>query len=309
MIGRPNCPAVYSFGDPLLMMSERSKPAMPSKRDTIAELADTLIHLLESQRALGPSAYPLSVRRLHELAQHQASPAQIAKAIGKRSFQKQVILARAKNRESPLALASDLESLAGSRLLLEFMLQSVRTPANQAFSIAQLKAKMARKLQAAFRAALERQIDDGALPPTVGWITISRTKKLFLLTDLHVGRPTTDVPTLQPSLPFPIRSAGPPAGEQATPGGMEHDFAQAFGKTFDELDRASGGHNFVSLVALRAALPMPRMEFDRGLQQLRQTGHYGLSAAEGRHGLTAEERAAAIMEDGSLLLYVSRKMR
>jgi hypothetical protein len=69
-----------------------------------------------------------------------------------------------------------------------------------------------------------------------------------------------------------------------------------------------GGHNFVSLAELRAALPMPRDLFDRGLQQLRSAGSYGLSSAEGRHGLTAEEQAAAIVEDGTLLLYVSRKL-
>jgi hypothetical protein len=282
---------------------------MAIRRDTVAELAEELIHLLESQRALGPPAYPLSVRRLHELAQRQASPAQIDTAVGKRSFQKQVVLARAKNCESPIALASDLEALAGSRLLLEFILQSVRTPSNQAFSTAQLKAKLSRKLQAAFRTALERQIDEGALPPTVGWITISRTKKLFLLTDLHVGRQATDVPTLQPGMASPIRSAERSAEDQTTPSELEHRFAQAFEKAFDELDQSSGGHNFVSLVNLRAALPIRREEFDHTLQQLRLAGSYGLSSAEGRHGLTTEERAAAIMEDGILLLYVSRKMR
>ena len=39
-----------------------------------------------------------------------------------------------------------------------------------------------------------------------------------------------------------------------------------------------------------------------------QDGRYGLSAAEGRHGLSRQEHDAAIMEDGALLLYVSRKI-
>jgi hypothetical protein len=282
---------------------------MPSKGDAAAELAEELLHLLETQRGLGPSAYPLSVRRLQELTHRQVSPAQIDKAIGKRSFQKAVVLARGRHRDSPIALTSDLESLAGSRLLLEFMLQTVRTPSNQAFSVAQLKAKTSRQLQPAFRAALERQIDEGSLPPTVGWITVNRTKKLFLLTDLHVGRQATDLPTLQPSVPSPIRSAELSVEEPATPGEPEYAFADAFARAFDELDRMSGGHNFVSLVDLRAALPLPREAFDRGLQSLRHAGSFGLSSAEGRHGLTPDERVAAIMEDGTLLLYVSRKLR
>ena len=44
-----------------------------------------------------------------------------------------------------------------------------------------------------------------------------------------------------------------------------------------------------------------------GAQMSSLAGRYSLSAAEGRHGLTPEEREAGILEDGTLLLYVSRK--
>jgi hypothetical protein len=40
---------------------------------------------------------------------------------------------------------------------------------------------------------------------------------------------------------------------------------------------------------------------------LRHQGRYSLSAAEGRHGILPEEHDAGIIEDGSLLLFVSRK--
>jgi hypothetical protein len=86
------------------------------------------------------------------------------------------------------------------------------------------------------------------------------------------------------------------------------DFAQTFDHVFAELDHRAGGHNFVSLVDLRAALFVSLDVFDHELQKLRLAGRYGLSAAEGRHGLSPEEAAAAITEDGALLLYVSRKM-
>jgi hypothetical protein len=265
---------------------------MASKGDAATALAEELIRHLETRRRLGPLSYPLTVAQLMQLVNRGAGPAPFPKAIGKRSFQNRVVIARAKNPDAPIALASDLEALASSTLLLEFMLKSLRTSSNQAFSAAQLKAKTSRKLQPAFQAALVRQMDNGYLPPSVGWITINRSKRLFLLADLHVGRQRSDSPARQPSV-VPSIPASP--------------FAEAFGSVFDELDRRAGGHNFVSLVDLRARLPMAREAFDGELQKLRLAGRYGLSSAEGRHGLTPEERAAAIMEDGSLLLYVSRK--
>ena len=280
---------------------------MASKGDAAAELAEQLIRHLEAQSRLGPPSYPLTVGHLLQLANRDAAPSQVNKAIGKRSFQKRVVIARGKSREAPIALASDLEALAGSRLLLEFMLKTLHTPTNQAFSAAQLKAKTSRKLQQAFQTAVVRQIEDESLPPSVGWITINRTKKLFLLADLHLGRQESDATTLQPSGLPSIRLQGPSAGDRLPLTEPANLFAEVFGRAFEELDRRGGAHNFVSLVDLRAQLPMARAAFDAELQKLRLAGRYGLSSAEGRHGLTPEERAAAIMEDGALLLYVSRK--
>lgn len=275
---------------------------MSSKVDAAAKLGDELIQLLKAQRRLGPHSYPLSVRRLLELANQDASPALLQKALAKRGFQRQAVIARAKNPEAPITLIGDMELLARSQLLLEFMLHTLRTPANQAFSAAQLKAKTTSKLQAAFQTALRRQIDEGSLPPTVGWLMIQRTKKLFLLADLHMGRQESGVTDLRPSAQPSIRAEEALRGEPLT-----SQFAQAFEQTFAELDRRRGAHNFVSLVDLRAALPVSREVFDRGLRELRLDGRYGLGAAEGRHGLSPEEAAAAIPEDGTLLLYVSRK--
>lgn len=281
---------------------------MASTRDAALALAEELIRLLEAQRGLGPPSYPLPVRRLIELACSHATAGQVEKAIGTRWFQQRVAIARAKNRDAPIALVSDLESLAGSRLLLEFMLQSLRTPSNQAFSAAQLKSKTSHKLQQPFQAALARQIEQGSLPPTVGWITISRAKKLFLVADLHLGHEEPRVAALRSTAEPSIRSEGASARDRLDSADAASHFAQDFDRVFDALDRRAGAHNFVSLVDLRAALPVGRETFDRALHQLRMEGRYGLSAAEGRHGVTPEESAAAITEDGTLLLYVSRKM-
>ena len=85
------------------------------------------------------------------------------------------------------------------------------------------------------------------------------------------------------------------------------DFVHLFDETFARLDRERGGHNHVSLVDLRRALALDRPAFDAVLQDLRRSARYTLSAAEGRHGLHAEEQEAGIHEDGALLLFVSRR--
>jgi hypothetical protein len=85
-------------------------------------------------------------------------------------------------------------------------------------------------------------------------------------------------------------------------------FARRFEDAFNHLDRERGGHNFLSLVQLRQALAdVPRAAFDAELRALLLAGRFSLSAAEGRHGLTVEERTAGIVEDGILLLYASRR--
>ena len=69
----------------------------------------------------------------------------------------------------------------------------------------------------------------------------------------------------------------------------------------------TSGYTFLPQPELRRAVPAARATFDAELRQLRLAGRYSLSAAEGRHGITSEEREAGIVEDGTLLLYVSRK--
>jgi hypothetical protein len=277
---------------------------MAAKKDATAELAEQLIAALEQQRSGGPDAYPLSLGRLAELVVPQATPAQVLKAAAKRSFQTRVAPVRSKTLESPVALAGDAEMLAGSRAAVEFMLGTLRTPANQAFTVAKLKLKVAGKLQKPFQSAVERRLEDGSLPPTVGWITIEGRKRLFLLTDLHTGRQPSERPPA-PLVPEATPPQPPPTAEATPPPAI--DTSEAFDAAFRQLDRQAGSHNFVSLVELRQSLPVPREAFDAELRRLRLAGRYTLSAAEGRHGTSPAEREAGIMEDGSLLLYVSRR--
>jgi hypothetical protein len=277
-------------------------PRKPSKKEApIFELADKLLRVLRSQRGLGDAAYPLSVRRLVELTDPGAAPAVLKKALARKTFLKEVALLSAKAPDAPIALAADSGTLAGSALTLEFLLRQTRTAATHAFTAAKLKKKATGKMQKPFQDAINRRIAEGTLPPTVGWVSISGRKMLLLLSDLHTtaGQPPPAAPAPAPPPP-PVAQEPPAAPAPAL------DFVAAFEQAFTRLDRAGGGHNFVSLVALRGALSADRDSFDQGLRRLRQEGRYALSAAEGRDGISAEERAAGILEEGSLLLFVSR---
>jgi hypothetical protein len=271
---------------------------MAAKKDLAGELADKMIRSLERHRALGGSAYPLTTRRLAELADPQATPAQVGKAINKRTFQSRAALADRKDLDAPVALYEDIDLLAGGQLLLDFLFRKARTPANQAFSVAQLKAKATTKLQKAIQLALARQIERGSLPPGIGWITISRSRKLFLLSDIQTGRGMAVPAAVQEQSFQPTDPSPTPA---------QDSLALAFDEAFTRLDREAGRHNLVSLVFLRRALTLKREVLDGLLNDLRRAGRYSLSAAEGRHGIGPEEQAAGIEEGGSLLLYVSRR--
>ncbi len=252
-----------------------------------AELAARLVEALRARRELGKGAYPLLLRQLTACVDRDAGEPLILKAINTKIFRGHALAVRSKTLEAPVALLEDLEQLADANATLEFMLTELSKPTDQAFSVAVLKAKVTAKLQKSFQGAVSRRLEQDGLPETVGWITISRTKRLFLWSVLHQNR-----------LP-----AGPPEPAHVEP----PSFPVAFEDAFRRLDRAQGGHNFVSLAELRRAVPAARAAFDHGLRELRRAGRFGLAAAEGRHGLTAEQQEAGIVEDGTLLLYVSRK--
>lgn len=260
------------------------------KRDPAVLLAEQLVQALRQLATAPDGRYPVT---LHELAQRvdpRASPRMILAAAGPRrkEFSQHALVARA-DLLAPVALLEDLPRLATSALLLEYVLEVNRTASNQAFTPSVLRSKVTGKLQKPFQEALLQQIDAGTLPTTVGWVLVTRSKKLFLMRDLHQGH-GGDTNQPAPATTTAIQAFGP-----------------AFEKAFTELDRRSGGHNFVSLAELRQAIGVERSVFDEELRQLRALGEYSLSAAEGRHGLSEADRAAGILEDGTLLLYVSRK--
>src|SRR4051812_39684185 len=115
---------------------------MASRKDPVADLAEKLVRVLEERRRLGPDVSPLSLKRVAELADATASAKTILAAVHpqRRAFSGRAVVAR-KDLNAPVALLDDLPHLAASPVLLEYLLESVRTAANQAATVADLKQK------------------------------------------------------------------------------------------------------------------------------------------------------------------------
>ena len=143
-----------------------------AKKDAAAELADSLVRVLASQRTLGPAAYPLPLGRLVELTDPRADPETVRKAVAKKAFAQSVVVAQKKSLDSPLALKEDMDLLAGSPVLLEYVLGRLCCAEKPLWPVAKLKAQVAPVLKKPFEEALHRQIRAQALPPSIGVVEV-----------------------------------------------------------------------------------------------------------------------------------------
>jgi hypothetical protein len=287
--------AVTIKGKPYLYLKRMPPPKPPP-----LALAEKLVQALRDRRQRVES-YPLSVQQVIDQVAPGVDPALLKKALNENAFKAEVVMAVAKSLAAPVALAGDEARLFASPLLIEHLLTLARTDSNQAIPATDLKKKLAKPLQQPFAGTLHHLIAARSLPAGIGLLHIKKKEYLFLLRDIadfgsRVRQNAGESPT---------RVLANAATESAT--SAPPDFAAAFEAAYARLDRERGGHDFVSLVDLRRALPYDRQTFDGELRKLRRAGLYTLSTAEGRHGLTLEEQDAAIREEGTLLLSVSRK--
>jgi hypothetical protein len=269
-------------------------------------LGEDLLQALHAQRQAGGDAYPPTIARLVDLARPGADAKLIQGAFSRTAFNEKVTIALKKqNRrdrlESPIALAADRNMLAGSPVLLEVAVTLARSETTQLLTEKDLKTKIAAPLHASFAVALARRVATHSLPPTIGSLLQKKKPLFFLIADVRSGlsviHATSSGAGVSPDATWRVTES-----DQAAP-----DFARAFDEAYERIERERG-HNFVSLVDLRRAIRSDRPTFDAGLQSLRRAGRYTLSAAEGRDGISPEENLAGIREDGSLLLYVSRRL-
>jgi hypothetical protein len=263
---------------PHLYLKRMPPPPPPPAARLAAQLLDALRRLKEG------GAYPTTLAQLARLADPAAPPELVRQALAEKAFKPRVVVALANHLDSPVALAEDGRLLAASPLLLETAVAVTRTASNEAIEANDLARQLHKSLREGFLTRVVACLELGKMPPPVRSLRIKGKPYFFLAPDSRAA----------PAAP-------PPPAEPAA------DFARRFDEAFDQLDREKGASNFVSLVALRRALPVGRAAFDAGLDGLRRAGRYTLSGAEGRHGVSDEERDAALREDGALLLYVSRR--
>jgi hypothetical protein len=277
-------------------------PPPPPKKKPAEELSEKLVQVLHEQRERGDDAYPLPLDRLYELTATTATATVRKQALGKEPFRSQAMLVLPKRADSLVALVADRSRLLASPRLLHGILEATRTADNQAVAAADLVKKLPKNLQIEFRDLLHRQVNERSLPQGIGVLLSKKKPLLFLLADINA------VSSSRTSPPTPLEKAvGGEGSQDKVPPPSQIDFSALFEEAFARLDCERGGHNHVSLVDLRRAVPVERAVFDAGLHRLRHAGRYSLSAAEGRHGLSDEERDAGLYEDGSLLLFVSRR--
>ena len=99
------------------------------------------------------------------------------------------------------------------------------------------------------------------------------------------------------------RRVAPTLPPEFEPAPFDVQLAMAFGRL-----QGPRGLNLVPLSDLRAALDVPREEFDRELYDLRRADRYVLHTHDGRSGpATPEQIAGAIVEDGRTFVYVARR--
>jgi hypothetical protein len=261
-------------------------------------LADRLVRQLRELRGQDANCYPPTLDRLASLLEEAPVMSQLTQALKEAPFKENALLAVPKNLASPVALKEDAGALAESTRLLEFLLHGTFHEDHRAAPVAELKKRLDKSLQRQFENGLQAQIGRGSLPPGIGWLPIKKAAHLFFLRDVSGGGHLSEV----------SETSEVYRGMASAPLSISRDeFERAFAEAFDRLDAREASHNFVSLLDLRRAVLCARDLFDSELQRLRRQGKYALSAVEGRHGIRPEEADAAVPEEGSLLLYVSRR--
>ena len=271
-----------------------SKPKAPP-----ALAGDDLSRLrtvLDSQRALGGDSYPVTVKRLFELARAPINDAALKIFVSTKNAKLFTVTEKssAKNPDATLdalvLFPEDAASIAASAAIFDKAFEAAKRSGSDIFTSADLKKLVPKPLQKDFQASVDSWARTGKAPFS-GVIVLrqrtGKTTKLYLHR-LESQRPATVV---------------------QQPGHNSRDFARDFARAFERLDRASGNKNYVLLHDLRRALPdIDRTEFDSRLKELRLAKVFTLDSPDGRHvRLTPEQLDAGIREGSSNLVYVARR--
>ena len=263
-------------------------------------LAENLVKILASQKGVGGTAYPSSLRRLLELNGSPTTQAIRGKAIQSDYFRSQVVVSLTDDANAAVALSGDEEILARSPALLAAVVGSLLTPDNQAIGVDKIVnyKSIHTAVRPLFQSQIEHLIERRSIPEGFGAIKLAKKWAIFRLEDV-IGTPAATA------------SAGTPSAASVVTPPEDVDssrFAEEFDAAFARLDGKLGLPHYASLVDLRPALShYSRAVFDRELLKLRQAGRYSLSLVEGRFGLSAEEQQACLVIDHVSHLLVQKK--
>ncbi|MCE9564504.1 MAG: hypothetical protein K8U57_20895 [Planctomycetes bacterium] len=277
-----------------VVLYHRDRPPPPPPPSPSVQDAERLVDLIRRRCRPGEPAPLITVAALETEA--GLTPAAFKKAAKEPTFAEAVTQVKVKPNDvlvTPNGTGDEFGRFVTGPLLTRLLAGCARTSAH-AFPTKELVGQLADKgRQQQVASQLNRHDLASELPTGVGCVLLSDGKAggqnvFFSLEHLRA-----------------VRSAASPSAE-STPR-VTDDFATAFDAAFARIDRERGSNNFVSLVNLRSALPsVSRETFDAGLQQLRRERRYVLTSDERYDGLTPEQQAAAIREEGEFLLHVSR---
>jgi hypothetical protein len=275
-----------------------------------AVLSQKLLAALRSLKADEPGSYPTTFSHLRSRVGPEAGILVAGRAASLAPYSSEVITAFPTALDSPIGLAEDVQQIAESSLLLSVLLPKHIKPEQQVVSVTALARTkgLHAAVQPFVEAAVEQVITSNSLPSALGALRISGKWNLFFQKDVTGSSdPSSDTlgaTKLQPGLQTEKSTSSSVGAEKE-----KRTFADDFITAFEKLDRESSFRNYLKLLDLRLELQhYDRTEFDRGIMDLCRKRQFGLEGSEGSTvKLTDEERAAGIIDGGSLLVYCRRR--
>jgi hypothetical protein len=179
-----------------LFLKRLPPPPPPRKAEVV--LAERFLETLKSQGRPGSPAFPLSAKRLAEMA--EADEKVVKKALTQPMFVDEIVVAlKAKNPDAPLALKGDLAALAASARLLEMLLDANRKDDNHAHQPADLVKMLNPALKEAFETA--------KMPENVGSVIFKGKRLLFLKKDMNRPLPPPKPAAAPEPMPTPTEAS------------------------------------------------------------------------------------------------------
>lgn len=149
-------------------------------------LSEQLVKTLETARSAAAGNYPLSLTRLHELANPKAEAAVFQKAIALEPFASRATIALPGANDSPVALTDDIERLAAFPALLDAVVGLMTNAETQAVAIDKLGAfkSVQMLVRPHFAEALKKATSEGRLPPGFGAVRLAGKWHVFRTRDV-----------------------------------------------------------------------------------------------------------------------------